>query len=39
MDDKTKSLWMSIRQALIIMLGAIEDYLERERSITPRRKR
>ena len=30
---------MSVRQALIIMLGAIEDYLEMERSIVPRRKR
>jgi len=30
---------MSIRQALIIALGALEDYLELERSIVPRRKR
>lgn len=32
-------LWMAIRQALIIVLGAIEDYLELKRSIVPRRKR
>lgn len=30
---------MSRRQALIIDLGAIEDYLGLERSIVPRRKR
>ena len=34
-----KVLLMAIRQALIITIGAIEDYLEMERSITPRRKR
>jgi len=32
-------LWMAIRQALIIVLGAIEEYLGMERSIVPRRKR
>ena len=32
-------LLMAIRQALIIALGAIEDYLKMERSIVPRRKR
>jgi len=30
---------MAIRQALIIVLGAIEEYLGMERSIVPRRKR
>lgn len=30
---------MAVRQALIMILGALEDYLELERSITPRRKR
>jgi hypothetical protein len=30
---------MSLRQALIIALGALEDYLKLERSIVPRRKR
>jgi hypothetical protein len=39
MDDRGKVLWMAIRQALIIILGAIEDYLGIERSIVPRRKR
>jgi len=34
-----RKLLMSIRQALIIALGALEDYLELERSIVPRRKR
>jgi len=38
-DSQTRTLWMAIRQALIIALGAIEDYLGLERSIVPRRKR
>lgn len=38
-DERQRSLWMGIRQALIIALGSIEDYLEMERSIVPRRKR
>lgn len=37
--DKQKILLMALRQALIMMLGAIEDYLEVQRSIVPRRKR
>jgi len=39
MPDRTRTLLMALRQALIIALGAIEDYLEMERSIVPRRKR
>jgi len=39
MDARTKALLMVVRQALIMMLGAIEDFLELERSIVPRRKR
>lgn len=44
MDDETLvgntyRLWESIRQALIIALGAIEEYLGKPRSIVPRRKR
>ena len=35
----TRRLWMGLRQALIIALGAIEDYLELPRSIVPRHKR
>jgi hypothetical protein len=34
-----RALLMAFRQALIIMLGALEDYLQLERSITPRHKR
>jgi hypothetical protein len=34
-----RRLWESIRQALIIALGAIEEYLGLPRSIVPRRKR
>jgi hypothetical protein len=37
--DRTRALLIAIRQALIIMLGALEDYLEMERSITPKHKR
>jgi len=39
MPKKQHRLWLAIRQALIIALGAIEDYLNMERSIIPRRKR
>ena len=38
-DTKQRTLWLAVRQALIIALGAIEDYLDLERSITPRHKR
>lgn len=34
-----KFLLTSIRQSLIMMIGAIEDYLDMERSIVPRHKR
>ena len=37
--DRERALWMAIRQALIIALGAIEEYLGLQRSIVPRRKR
>jgi len=38
-NDKMHDLLTIVRRALIMILGAIEDYLEMERSITPRRKR
>lgn len=38
-EPKTRTLLMSFRQAIIIILGALEDYLEMRRSIVPRRKR
>lgn len=34
-----RALWLGIRQALIIALGTIEQYLGLEQSITPKRKR
>ena len=37
--DRERKLWMGFRQALIIALGAIEEYLGLARSIVPRRKR
>lgn len=37
--EKEKILLMAIRQALIIALGGIEDYLCMERSIVPLHKR
>jgi len=39
MPERTKVLLLAVRQALIIVLGALEDYMEMERSIVPRRKR
>lgn len=39
MSAKNYALGMAARQALIMMLGALEDWLGVERSITPRRKR
>lgn len=38
-DDPERQLWQTRRRALIMELGAIEDYLEIPRSIVPRRKR
>jgi len=36
---QVKRLLITIRQALIMVLGAIENFLGMERSITPKRKR
>jgi hypothetical protein len=36
--DKNRILLMAFRQALIMMLGALETYLDMERSIVPRHK-
>ena len=38
-DGRTRVLLLAIRQALIIALGALEEYLGLERSIIPKRKR
>jgi hypothetical protein len=38
-DCRQRALLMTVRQALIMILGALEDYLEIERTIVPRRKR
>lgn len=38
-DPRLKALLMTFRQALIIMLGGLEDYLGLPRSIEPRAKR
>ena len=38
-EPKFRTLLMSFRQAIIIILGALEDFLEIRRSIVPRRKR
>jgi len=38
-DEKTYHLLTIVRRALIMILGALEDYLQMERSITPRTKR
>lgn len=39
LPERERTLLMAARQALIIVLGAIEDYLGLDRSIVPRRKR
>ncbi len=39
MGERERILLLAIRQALIIALGALEDYLQMERSIVPKRKR
>jgi hypothetical protein len=36
MTDKTRCLLIAVRQALIIIIGAIEDYLDMPRSIIPK---
>jgi len=38
-DTRTRVLLLAIRQALIIALGALEEYLGMERSIIPKHKR
>jgi len=37
--ERERVLWMAIRQAVLILLGAIETYLGLERTVVPRRKR
>lgn len=39
MPHKDRLLWFGLRQALIIALGHVEDYLGVERSIVPQHKR
>ena len=39
LDGQTWLLLMGLRQLLIAGLGMLEDYMELERSIVPRRKR
>jgi hypothetical protein len=36
MTEKQRAFLMAIRQAIIMVLGAIEDYLEMPRSIVPK---
>lgn len=38
-DERTRRLLMVVRQALIMVLGALEEYLGMPRSIVPQRKR
>ena len=38
-DPRVRALLMTIRQALLIVLGGIEEYLGIERSVKPKRKR
>ena len=36
--DRERALWMAVRQALIIALRALENYLELEQSIPSRQR-
>ena len=38
-DSRQRVLLMAVRQALIMVLGALEDYLQLERSIVPKHRR
>jgi len=38
-DDKTRVLLYAVRQALLMLLGALEDFMEIERSVIPKHKR
>jgi len=38
-DDSSRVLWLAVRQALLIVLGAVETYLGLERTVIPKRKR
>jgi hypothetical protein len=37
--DKQRTFLLVVRQALIMMLGALDDYLNVERSVIPKHKR
>lgn len=39
MSDRERVLWLAIRQAVLICLGAIETYLGLDRTVVPKRKR
>ena len=39
MDERQRILLMTFRQALIMVLGALEDYMGMPRSVVPKRKR
>jgi hypothetical protein len=38
MDSKLKKLFMGFRQITLMLLGLLEDYMELERSVPPKRK-
>ena len=38
-DERNKMLLLAVRQALLMILGAIETYLGMERSVVPKHKR
>lgn len=39
MSERERILWLAIRQAMLICLGAIETYLGLDRTVVPKRKR
>jgi hypothetical protein len=38
-DDKQRALWLGIRQALLVALGAVEEFLGLPRSVVPKHDR
>ena len=38
MDEKQRVLWLAIRQAVLIVLGALDTYLGLPRTVEPKRR-
>ncbi len=38
-DPDNRKFWLAVRQALLIILGAVEDLLGKRRSVEPKHKK